>query len=90
MLERVLLAAHKQTHTRERWDPELRSDLAQALAMARQQLAQANAAAMPEACLRILENEVQQQETAMKQAQPLGQKNEPTSASPISSRCRIW
>ena len=27
-----------------------------------------------EACFRILENEVQQQETAMKQAQPLGQK----------------
>ena len=29
---------------------------------------------MPEACLRILEKEVQQQKTAMKQAQPLGQK----------------
>ena len=47
---------------------------AQALALARQQLAQARASAMPEACLRIFENEVQQQETAMKQAQPLGQK----------------
>ena len=46
---------------------------AQALALARQQLAQARASAMPEACLRSLENEVQQ-ETAMKQAQPLGQK----------------
>ena len=44
------------------------------LAMARQQLAQARAAALPEACLRILENEVQQQETAMKQGQPLGQR----------------
>ena len=44
---------------------------AQALAMARQQLAQARAPAMPEACLRILEIEVQQ-EAEMKQAQPLG------------------
>ena len=47
---------------------------AQALPLARQQLAQARAAALPEACLRILENEVHQQETATKQAQPLGQK----------------
>ena len=31
---------------------------------------------MPEACLRILENSVQQQETATKQAQPLGQKKD--------------
>ena len=53
---------------------------AQALATARQQLAQARAAAMPEACLRILENEVQQQKTAMKQAQPLGQKMDQTRA----------
>ena len=47
---------------------------AQALAMVRQQLAQARAAAMPETCFRILENEVQQQKTAMKQAQPMEQK----------------
>ena len=53
---------------------------AQALAMARQQLAQARAAAMPEARLGILENEVQQQETAMKQAQSLGQKMDPARA----------
>ena len=44
------------------------------LAMARQQLAQARARALPEACLRILDNEVQQQETAMKQARPLGRR----------------
>ena len=47
---------------------------AQALALARQQLAQARASAMPEACIRILESEVQEEEAAMKQAQPLGQK----------------
>ena len=47
---------------------------AQALALARQQLEQARASALPEACFRTLENEVQQQKTAMKQAQPLGQK----------------
>ena len=46
----------------------------QALALATPQLAQAGASALPEACLRILDNEVQQQEAAMNQAQPLGQK----------------
>ena len=44
------------------------------LALARQQLAQAEASAMPEECIRTLESEVQQEEAAMKQAQPLGQK----------------
>ena len=47
---------------------------AQALALARQQLAQAKASALPEACIRVLENEAQKEEAAMKQAQPLGQK----------------
>ena len=46
---------------------------AQALALARQQLTQAKASALPEACIRILENEVQKDEAAMKQAQPWGQ-----------------
>ena len=44
-----------------------------ALALARQ-LAQARASALPGACIRILENEVQKEEAAMKRAQPLGQK----------------
>ena len=46
---------------------------AQALALARQQLAQTKGSALPEACIRILENEVQKDEAAMKQAQPWGQ-----------------
>ena len=46
---------------------------AEAPAQARQQLAEAKAAALPDECIRILENKVQQEETAMKQAQPLGQ-----------------
>ena len=57
---------------------------AQALALARQQLAQAKASALPEACIRILENEVQQEEVAMKEAQPLGQKMDQASC------YRIW
>ena len=39
-----------------------------------QQLAQAKASALPDECIRILENDVQKEEAAMKQAQPLGQK----------------
>ena len=46
----------------------------QALAQARQQLAQAKTAGMPEACIRILEEEVQKEEAAMKLAQPMGQR----------------
>ena len=44
------------------------------LALTRQQLAQAKAAASPDECVHILESKVQQEEAAMKQAQPLGQK----------------
>ena len=47
---------------------------AQALAQARQQLAQAKATGMPERCIRILEEEVQKEEAAMKLAQPMGQR----------------
>ena len=47
---------------------------AQALALARQQMAQTKASALPEACLRTLECKVLKKETAMKQAQPMGQK----------------
>ena len=53
---------------------------AQAFASARQQLAQAKAAAMPEACLRILETEVQKEEAAMRKAQHLGQKMDQVTA----------
>ena len=41
---------------------------------ARQQMAQAKASALPEACLRILECKMLKKETAMKQAQPMGQR----------------
>ena len=64
-----------------------RKGAAQALALARQQLAQAKASALPEACIRILENDVQQQETAMKQAQPLGQKMDQARARRRCKRC---
>ena len=37
-------------------------------------LAQAKASVLPDECIRILENKVQQEETAMKQTQPLGEK----------------
>ena len=47
-----------------------------AFALARQQLAQAKASALLEACIRILENEVQEEEAAMKQAQPMGQRRD--------------
>ena len=61
---------------------------AQALALAPQQGAREKASALPEACLRTLENEVQKEEVAMKQAQPLGEDG--PSAGQISSCCRIW
>ena len=59
---------------------------AQALALAGQQLTQAKASAMPDECIRILESKVQQGETAMKQAQPLGQKMDQSTSQISSSR----
>ena len=38
---------------------------------ARKQLAQAKAAAMPGECIKILEDQLQQEEAAMRQSQPL-------------------
>ena len=47
---------------------------AQALAQARQLLAQARTSGMSKICICILEEEVQKEEAAMRQAQPLGQR----------------
>ena len=47
-----------------------------ALAMARQKLQSATAADLPESCITILQEQVRQEEEAMKKARPLGQQKQ--------------
>ena len=54
---------------------------AQALALARQQLAQAEASALSEECIRVLECKVLKEEAETRQAQPMGQRTDQARAS---------
>ena len=51
------------------------------LATARQQHQSARAAGLPKSCINILQEEVRQEDEAMKKAQPLGQKMDQARAS---------